>query len=240
MQALPAIILVYSTIKTAQFTTYSSLSARDKITIALIGCSTFYHIFGASILGFFMAYPPINRFIHGTYITSAHSHFALFGVFGFLILAVCFYILFTEVVLSQKMYRFCQMAILALNAGLLTMGIGLLLAGGLQCYFWRVIGLSISETNELIRPYLFIRAFGGGIYATGSMLLTFFVLKSIWPKIREIFRTSGKIASIKYDDLHQLQQLMQELIKKEKEAERLLIKIRKLSQMAETQDKLKH
>jgi nitric oxide reductase subunit B len=239
MQALPAIILVYSTIKTAQFTTYSSLSARDKITITLIGCSTFYHIFGASILGFFMAYPPINRFIHGTYITSAHSHFALFGVFGFLILAVCFYILFTEVVLGQKMYRFCQMAILALNAGLLTMGIGLLLAGGLQCYFWRVIGLSISETNELIRPYLFIRAFGGGIYATGSMLLTFVVLKSIWPKIREIFRTSGKIGSIKYDDIRHLQQLLQELIKKEKEAERLLIKIRKLSQVAETQNKLK-
>jgi len=230
MQALPAIILLYTTVKTAKFTSFSSLSKRDKITIVLISCSTFYHIFGASILGFFMAYPPINRFIHGTYITSAHSHFALFGVFGFLVLAVCFYILFTEIVLSQKMYRFCQLAILALNAGLVTMGVGLLLAGGLQCYFWRVIGLSVGETNELIRPYLFIRAFGGSIYAAGSLLLTFVVLKSVWPKLRAIFHTKGQLAAIKYDDLCQMQELVQELVKKEKETEKLLIKIKRLSQ----------
>lgn len=238
MQALPAIILLYTTVKTAKFTSFSSLSKRDKITIALISCSTFYHIFGASILGFFMAYPPINRFIHGTYITSAHSHFALFGVFGFLVLAVCFYILFTEIVLGQKMYRFCQLAILALNAGLVTMGVGLLLAGGLQCYFWRVIGLSVGETNELIRPYLFIRAFGGSLYAAGSLLLTFVVLKSVWPKLRAIFRTKGKLAARKYDDLCHMQELMQELVKKEKETEKLLTKIRGLMQaFCDTQTK---
>lgn len=230
IQVVPAIVLLYAIGKSARFNNFASLSYRDKITVALVGSSMFYHIFGASFLGFFMAYPPMNRFVHGTYITSAHSHLALFGVFGFLVLAVCFYILFTEVILTPKLYRWCWLAIFALNAGLLTMGIGLLLAGGLQAYFWRVIGLSIGETNQLIRPYLFIRIFGGIIYSAGGMLLTFIVVKSIWPNIKAIFQNEGHLAKIKCDDLYCIQTVLQGLVQKEKEAEHLLIRIRCLSQ----------
>jgi len=230
MQVLPAILLLYATGKSARFTNFFSLSYRDKITAALVGCSIFYHIFGASFLGLFMAYPPMNHFVHGTYITSAHSHLALFGVFGFLVLAVCFYILFTKAILTQKMYRWCWLAIFALNAGLLTMGIGLLLAGGLQAYCWRVIGLGIGETNQLIRPYLFIRMLGGIIYSAGSMLLTFIVVKSIWPNIKAIFQTEGHLAKIKCADLQHIQTPLQDLVQKEKEAKHLLLRIKCLLQ----------
>lgn len=228
MQALPAIVLLYTTVKTAKLSSFFTLSKRDKITVELIGCSMFYHIFGASILGFFMAYPPINRFIHGTYITSAHSHLALFGVFGFLVLAVCFYILFTEIVFTEKMYRYSQLAVLALNAGLITMATGLLIAGGLQCYFWRVIGVDIGVTNELIRPYLFLRALGGGLYAIGSMLLTFVVLKSTWPYTKSILFSPERLSVLKQDDWYHLRSLLQELTAKGKEAEKLVRKINDL------------
>lgn len=230
MQVLPAILLLYSTVKSTSFSNFFNLSYRDKITAALVGCSIFYHIFGASFLGFFMAYPPINRFIHGTYITSAHSHLALFGVFGFLVLAVCFYILFTEAALTPKLYRWCWLAIFALNAGLLTMGIGLFLAGGLQAYFWRIVGLSIGETNQLIRPYLFLRILGGIIYSSGSMLLTFIVVKSLWPHIKSIFLAEGHPLKTKDADLHCIQAPLQDLVQKEKEAKHLLARIKFLLQ----------
>ncbi|HWR07922.1 cbb3-type cytochrome c oxidase subunit I [Sporomusa sp.] len=229
MQVLPVLLLLYTAVKSAKFSKFSSLSYRDKITTALVGCSMFYHISGAGFLGLFMAYPPLNRFVHGTYITSAHSHFALFGVFGFLVLAICFYMLFTEVLLTPKMYRWCWIALLALNSGLLTMGLGLLLAGGLQAYCWRVIGLSIGDTNQLIRPYLFIRMFGGLIYSGGSILLTFIVVKSIWSKLRVLFHKNGKIAKLTGDDLNNTQKLLHCLVQKEKEAELLLIRIKYLS-----------
>jgi nitric oxide reductase subunit B len=229
MQVLPVLLLLYTAVKSAKFSKFSSLSYRDKITTALVGCSMFYHIFGAGFLGLFMAYPPLNRFVHGTYITSAHSHFALFGVFGFLVLAICFYMLFTEVLLTPKMYRWCWIALLALNAGLLTMGLGLLLAGGLQAYCWRVIGLSIGDTNQLIRPYLFIRMFGGLMYSGGSILLTFIVVKSIWSKLRVLFHKNGTIAKLTGDDLNNTQKLLHCLVQKEKEAELLLIRIKYLS-----------
>jgi len=167
----------------------------------------------------------MNRYVHGTYITSAHSHLALFGVFGFLALAVCFYILFNEHAVSQKSYRWCLLAILFLNIGLLTMGLGLLAAGGLQVYFARVIGLGIGETNQLIRPYLFIRMMGGFAYTVGSTVLTYTVVKSLWPNLRPIFLNEGKTCSVNSDEWQQLHSLLTRLIQKEKEAEQLLLKI---------------
>lgn len=228
MQVLPSVILLYTTIRTIKFSRFSDLSNRDKITMMLIGSSMFHHIFGAGILGFFMAYPPLNRFVHGTYITSAHSHLALFGVFGFLVLAICFYILFEEIVIGKKMYQWCCLAILALNAGLLTMGMGLLIAGGLQVYSWWIIGLSIGETNELIQPYLFIRAFGGFLYFAGSTILTFAVVKGIWPNIKFIFKNGGQFSKKGYDDLCRIKGLLEELIQEEKKAESLLKRIKLL------------
>lgn len=237
MQVLPSIILLYTTLKSTNLKTFSCRSDRDKIVAALIGCSIFYHIFGAAFLGFLMAYPPLNRFIHGTYITSAHSHFALFGVFGFLVLALCFYMLFTEISLAKKLYPWCWVALLSLNAGLLTMGTGLLLAGGLQVYCWWVMGLSIDETNELIRPYLLIRAAGGAVYSAGSLLLTFVVVKSLWPKIKMLFQSEGHLSNIACDDLNQLDGLLDDLVQKGKEAEQVLQKIQNLSPTILTRSK---
>lgn len=224
MQVLPATVLLYSTLKNVSVKRFSELSNRDKITMGLIGSSTFYHIFGAGLLGFFMAYPPINRYVHGTYITSAHAHLALFGVFGFLVLALCFYILFYETVLNEKSYRWCWYAIGALNSGLMIMAGGLLLAGGLQCYFWRIIGLSIGETNELIRPYLALRAAGGGLYAMGSLGLTFLVIKSIWPNIRYFFYSTVPLPA-RQADLVRIRDLMMLFIEKAKIMEQVLRKI---------------
>ncbi|VBB09732.1 cytochrome c oxidase subunit i [Lucifera butyrica] len=220
LQILPAILLVYAALQTATFSGFANLEQRDQITLALVGSSLFYHIFGASFLGFFMAYPGINRYIHGTYITSAHSHLALFGVFGFLALAVCFYIIFTEFTLTSAGYRWCWAAVIALNLGLLIMGTGLLLAGGLQAYFWRVIGLSIGATNQLIQPYLFLRMLGGMVYVTGSTLLFFIIAKSVWAGTKAY--TDKAHCNNNSSSVHEL---LKCLVQKEKRKKQLLYKI---------------
>lgn len=228
MQVIPVLILIYTTIKTTNIKEFLLLPSRDKITIGLIGSSIFYHIFGAGFLGFFMAYPPINRYVHGTYITSAHAHFALFGVFGFLVLAVCFYMLFDERVLKNKHYQWCWLAIGALNAGLMIMGVSLLLAGVLQCYFWRVIGLGIGETNQLLKPYLLVRTIGAAINTAGSLTLSFIVFKNIWSQLRSYFRSNQLNAVISDQQLYRIKDLLNCLVGKEKEAAQLLHKIKKL------------
>lgn len=180
IQVIPAFLLFYSSLKTANKNILDGVGQREKITLALVACSVFYHIFGAGLFGFAMAYPALNRYVHGTYMTSAHSHLALFGVLGFLTLAVCFYILLSEINLSKADYRRCWLSIAAVNVGLLVMGVALTLAGGLQAYLLRVVGLTITEVNELIRPYLLLRLVGGLTYTVGSLLFTWVIVKNVY------------------------------------------------------------
>ncbi|MEG6586915.1 cbb3-type cytochrome c oxidase subunit I [Dendrosporobacter sp. 1207_IL3150] len=228
IQIIPTIVLLYAVFQTTKFESFSKFNYHEKITLMLIGSSMFYHIFGAGFTGLFMAYPPINRYIHGTYIVSAHSHLALFGVFGFLVLAVSFYILFTKVTLSKTLYQWCVVAIFSLNLGLLTMSAGLTIAGGLQAYCWYVFGLSTADTNTLIKPYLAIRILGGLMYSAGSTILTYAVLKSIWPQLKSIFTDNCYASDNRYYKERLVLTLFKSLIKKQREAAALLQKIKEI------------
>lgn len=186
-QVLPSILLFYTVFKTVKAGHFLNLGRRERLAAFFLGSSLVYHVFGAGLFGLFMAYPAINKYVHGTYLTSAHSHLALFGVFGFLVLAVCVYLLFSEMALSDRHYRLCLLAAAALNGGLLIMGLSLTAAGALQTYFWRVIGLSIGETNLLLKPYLIVRLAGGLVYFCGSSLLSFVVIKNVWANRQLLF-----------------------------------------------------
>ena len=180
IQVVPVLLLLYSIMKTVKVQYFSQLEQREKIVMAMIGSSMFYHIFGAGLLGFLMAIPAVNKYIHGTYITSAHSHLAVFGVFGFLVLALSYYIFFAEIVLDKKHYLFSWIGILLLNGGLLLMSAALLVAGGLQAHFWYVLGLTVGETNQRLFPWLLLRLAGGLMYTAGSSLLTYVIIKKAW------------------------------------------------------------
>ncbi|QJW47380.1 hypothetical protein HA075_17275 [bacterium BFN5] len=109
------------------------------------------------------------------------------------------------------------------------MGVSLLLAGGLQCYFWRVIGLSVGETNQLLKPYLLVRTIGAVIYTMGSLTLSFIVFKNIWPRLLSYFRSNQINAIISdHQQLYRIKDLLNCLVGKEREAAQLLNKIRNL------------
>lgn len=180
VQIVPTLLLLYSLVKTVKAEYFVQLGQRETIVMAMIACSMFYHIFGAGVLGFFMAIPAVNRYIHGTYITSAHSHLALFGVFGFLVLALSYYIFFAEIPLDQKSYVYSGMSLLLVNGGLMIMAISLLVAGGLQAHFWHVAGFTVGQTRQMIFPWLVLRLAGGLMYTAGSSLLTYVIIKKAW------------------------------------------------------------
>lgn len=180
IQIVPVLLLLYSIMRTVKVQYFYQFGQREKMVTAMLACSMFYHIFGAGLLGFFMAIPAVNKYIHGTYITSAHSHLAVFGVFGFLVLALSYYIFFSEVALDTKNYLFSWIGLLLLNGGLLIMSVALLVAGGLQSHFWYVLGLTVGQTNQGLFPWLLLRLAGGLVYAAGSSLLTYVVINKAW------------------------------------------------------------
>lgn len=153
-------------------------SNREKLTLWLLLSSVFYHITGASLLGLFITIPWVNLYMHGTYVTSGHAHLALFGSLGFVVLAGCYYVLSRGSEPTLKGYKGGVLAVCLLNGGLITMASALLVAGFMQTYFWRILGMDFMEVRLLINPYLIMRVLGGAMFTLGDLLLTWRIFKA--------------------------------------------------------------
>lgn len=193
-------------------------NCRSMISLVLIASSLLYHIVGAGVLGLFLAYPGTHQYIHGTYIVSAHSHLAVFGVFGFLALAVSIYILLEFVQLTKKESRRCLGGILLLHGGMLIMSTSLIIAGGLQTYFLRILNMDMSVADTALRPYLFLRIGGGISYMLGSLLVAYTILKAVWLQRAAVFGQGGHRITPLYE-------LYSGLLRKQKETVPLMQRI---------------
>ncbi|NLV92133.1 MAG: nitric-oxide reductase [Firmicutes bacterium] len=159
---------------------WQQLPPGHRLVLALVICSIIYHLFGAALLGMIMSVPQWNRYSHGTYITSAHAHLALFGAVGFLVLAGATYILTQRITLTPAELTRAWIGLALLNLGLLLMSTMLLVSGILQTYLWRIAGLDFMETHTLLRPYLALRAAGGAIFAIGDFLFVSSLVTGTW------------------------------------------------------------
>ncbi|EGW36978.1 cbb3-type cytochrome c oxidase subunit I [Desulfosporosinus sp. OT] len=153
-------------------------SNREKLTLWLLLSSVFYHLTGASLLGLFITIPWVNLYMHGTYVTSGHAHLALFGSLGFVVLAGCYYILSRGSEPTLKGYKRGVLAVCLLNGGLITMASALLVAGFMETYFWRILGMDFMEVRLLINPYLIMRVLGGAMFTLGNLLLSWRIFKA--------------------------------------------------------------
>ncbi len=178
IQVIPVFLLAQLTYKGLK--KRRPMGRREKLTASLILSSMFYHIVGASFLGFIMTVPWINLYVHGTYITSGHAHFALFGALGFLVLAGAYYILSDGNEPNKKAYLLGLIGVLNLNVGLIVMGTSLLTAGFLQTYLGHVLGIDFLQVKTLVSPYLIIRVLGGFLFTLGDMLFSWRVFKTWW------------------------------------------------------------
>lgn len=183
IEIVPVGLLVYMTYKGLKLKNIRS--KREKLTLWLLLSSVFHHVTGASLLGLFMTVPWINLYMHGTYVTSGHAHLALFGSLGFVVLAGCYYVLSRGSEPTLKGYRGGVIALVLLNGGLIIMGTALLVAGAMQTYLWRILGMDFMEVHLLLNPYLIIRALGGAVFVLGGFLLFWLIFKA-WRTTRSI------------------------------------------------------
>lgn len=158
----------------------SELNTGTRLALGFICCSVIYHVSGAAVMGMIMSIPWINQYSHGTYITSAHSHLALFGAIGMLILGGCTYILTKKLRFSKTQTIFTWSGLILINTGLVVMSVLLIIAGFMQTYLWRALGESFMTVQALIRPYLILRAGGGAVFALGGILYVFTILSMVW------------------------------------------------------------
>ena len=182
LEVIPVFLLAFLTYKGLK--KQPKLNRRLKLTLWLILSSLFHNVTGASLLGLLISIPQINLYMHGTYLTSGHAHLALFGALGFLVLGGCYHVLSKGNEPTSKAYKTGIIAIMLINIGLLTMALSLIIAGFIQAYLWRLLGIDFMDVQSLVHPYLLIRALGGTLFTLGDLLFGWQVYK-VWKETKK-------------------------------------------------------
>ena len=113
------------------------LALKQKWAVTFLIAVGFWNFVGAGILGFLINLPIVSYFEMGTTLTPNHGHAAMFGVFGFLALAVLVYVLraMTPDESWARIEKYFRVGFWGLNVGLaLMIVLNLFPAGVVQLY----------------------------------------------------------------------------------------------------------
>jgi nitric oxide reductase subunit B len=92
-----------------------------KASFWFLVATAFWNLFGAGVLGFLINLPFVSYFEHGSFLTAAHGHGALMGVYGMLAIALALYSLRDMVEPRYWKEKWIMTGFWALNGGLMGM-----------------------------------------------------------------------------------------------------------------------
>jgi nitric oxide reductase subunit B len=150
--------------------------------LAWLIAHTFGNFFGAGVFGFMHTLPQINLYTHGTQWTASHGHFAFFGAYATIIIAM-FYLAVQkwrgDVWMSAGItnaWRW-KWALILLNVGVVGMTMALLISGYQQAFIERALNGSTwgayfaAQTSEWFLQGMFWRQLFGYVTTAGIVLL---------------------------------------------------------------------
>ena len=128
----------------------------NRVAWYFVGGSAIAHLIGAGAWGFAQTLPQINKWTHGTQITASHGHFAFFGAFGMLVLAAIYAIVPAMRRISRLQESRGLWAFWLMTVGMLTMVGAFTIAGIVQTYLTRVLGLDFMLVrDQYVRFWIF-------------------------------------------------------------------------------------
>jgi nitric oxide reductase subunit B len=92
-----------------------------KASFWFLVATAFWNLFGAGVLGFFINLPFVSYFEHGSFLTAAHGHGALMGVYGMLAIALALFSLRNIVEPRYWKEKWLMVGFWGLNIGLMGM-----------------------------------------------------------------------------------------------------------------------
>lgn len=181
LEPIPLVAMVVHAIYDAGV---SRMKNRNHPALAWLIAHTFGNFLGAGVWGFMQTLPQINIFTHGTQWSSSHGHFAFFGAYASIIIAM-FYIAaqcgrggvriggdLPDGGWKWKGAFFC------LNFGVVGMTVALLIAGYIQSYLERGIGgsswggyLAAQSHSAFVQSMVWREVFGVLIFVGVALLI---------------------------------------------------------------------
>jgi nitric oxide reductase subunit B len=130
LELIPLVFILFEATSEYRALATAGESFPYTLPFMFIIASGIWNFVGAGVLGFFINLPLINYYEHGTYLTVAHAHAAMFGAFGFLALGMAVYMLRLTVDPGEWVERRLRWAFWLWNAGLAVMVFGSVLPVG--------------------------------------------------------------------------------------------------------------
>lgn len=126
---------------------------------------------GAGVWGFIHTLPQVNYYTHGTQLTAAHGHLAFYGAYAAINIAIITYAM--PSLLGRRPYnqRLNKASFWTISIAMVVMTFSLTLAGTVQAYLQRMVGMNFMEVAEYIAMFNWIRAVAGVFVILGVLML---------------------------------------------------------------------
>jgi nitric oxide reductase subunit B len=144
-----------------------------------IGCAVL-HVIGAGVWGFMHTLPQINYYTHGSQVTVSHGHLAFFGAYALLNLTVFYYAIpklkgIDVYNPSRGKFGFWMM-----STAMMLMGISFGIAGIIQSYVERVLGMGYMTAQSYMRLWMGV-TFTLGLFFFSGVIVTVIDLFTMKP-----------------------------------------------------------
>ncbi len=134
-----------------------------------IGCSIL-HLIGAGVWGFLHTLPQINYYTHGSQVTVSHGHLAFFGAYALLNLTTFYYAMPKLQGVAVFDDRRGRIAFWTMCIAMMIMGLTFGVAGVLQSYIERVLGMGYMTAQSYMRLWMGVTLFAGVFFLSGVVL----------------------------------------------------------------------
>lgn len=168
LEPLPIILMVIDTMRHVRD---RKLEVANSLVWTYAVGGAFYHLLGAELFGFAHTLPQINYYTHGSQVTVSHGHLAFFGAYAMPKLKGL-----ENYADGRGKFGFWTM-----GSAMFCIGLSFGVAGVLQAYLERVLGMGYMAAQEQMRLW-FVVAFVCGLAFLIGVLVTVYDLFFLKPK----------------------------------------------------------
>ncbi len=167
LEPLPILFMVFDTLNHVR---HRKLQVTNRLALYwAVGCAIF-HFIGAGVWGMIHTLPQVNRWTHGTQVTTSHGHMAFFGAYAMTIITVIYFALPKLKGLDQFNQKRGFWAFWITTITMMMIGLAFGAAGLIQSYFQRGLGIEFLTVQGFMRPWMMAVFFTGLGFLIGVII----------------------------------------------------------------------
>lgn len=170
LEPVPILFMVFDTLRDVR---ERKVEIKNKIALYWAVGSAAMHFLGAGVWGFAHTLPQINKWTHGTQVTASHGHFAFFGAYVMINLTMIYFAVPKITGVSMESRGRSLVALRLMVFSILMMVLALGVAGVVQAYLQRVLGMDYLTTQSFMKLWYAVMWVSGWGVVTGVFVYIF-------------------------------------------------------------------